>query len=362
MRICFILSTLWLSGGVRVVIEYANGLARRGHQVSLVFPDGTQDATVLPEIDSTVRLLSAPFALPDPQKAGLMRLARATWSLANTVPEVDWVISTHTPTTVAGWIASTLLRRGKSVWFNQDYLEMFTDRPIETWLYRHALRWQRAALVVSSHSKAEMLEFGPGPVFVVGDGLSQAEFFKPLPEVDLGHMQRDFRPILFLGDMRPRKGLFDFLEAAQIVFQRVPGIKLWIVSKDKCDINPQVPYEFFYRPPRDQLAHLYATCDLFVSASWWESFGLPVLEALACGAPMVVTDSRGVRDFAKPGENCLMTPPQNPTLLADAMVKVLTDSELAWRFRRAGPVTAAEFTWERCIDRFETALDATRRC
>ncbi|HMR68482.1 MAG TPA: glycosyltransferase [Anaerolineae bacterium] len=77
---------------------------------------------------------------------------------------------------------------------------------------------------------------------------------------------------------------------------------------------------------------------------------------MACGAAVGLTDSGGVRPFARPEENCLMVPPRQPELLAKAIEHVLTDPALADRLRRNGPPTAAQFTWSAAVDRFEQAV------
>jgi glycosyltransferase involved in cell wall biosynthesis len=353
MRISFILPSLWLSGGMRVVVEYANRLTGLGHQIALVIPGNTLDPDMQAELHPDVRVLQSRIARSP--RVGLEQMARLTWSLARAVPPSDVVLSTHTSTTAAGLLAGRLFRRGRLVWLYQDYREMFIEKPFEDWLMRHALRWHEAALVVSGYSEQELHSYAPGRVVIVGEGLSHPELFQPLPAA----AQRSAgtrRTILFLGDMRPRKGLFDFLQAAELVYGKVRDIELHIVSKETCTIESDVPFEYVYRPTRAELARMYATCDLFVSASWWESFGLPPLEAMACGAPVVLTDSRGVREYARPEENCLIVPIHDPAALAGAMVRVLTDADLVERLRRNGPPTAARFTWERAVDRFEQAL------
>jgi len=353
MRISFVLSSLWLSGGVRVIVEYANRLTRRGHQVTLVGPGGTLDSHMLAELIPNVTVRESRVARQS--HVDLIQKFRLTCSLARAVPPSDVVISTHTPTTVAGLLASRLLRRGHLVWLYQDYREMFIDRPYEDWLMRHALRWHELALVPGEYSRQELNMYSPGQVVVIGNGLSHSDVFRPLP-VEECHDVDDRRTILFLGDMRPRKGLFDFLKAAALVQERVRNIMLRIVSKEDCHISSDIPFEYIYRPTPAELARMYATCDLFVSASWWESFGLPPLEAMACGAPVVLTDSRGPREYARPGENCLMVPPSDPKVLAEAMTRVLTDGALAEHLRRNGPPTAARFTWDSAVDRLERAL------
>ncbi len=353
MRISFILSSLWLSGGVRVIVEYANRLTARGHQIALVVPGDTLDPDMLNEMDTRVSVRQTRLARGP--RSNVLQMIRLMWSLARAVPPSDVIVSTHTPTTAASLLAGRLLRRGRLVWLYQDYREMFIGRPYEDWLMRHALRWHKCALTVSDYSRRELTTYSPGKVIVVGEGLSHPELFHPLSDESYHHASSQ-KTILFLGDMRPRKGLPDFLQAANLIYERLRDIKLLIVSKEDCQIESSVPFEYIYRPTRVELARLYATCDLFVSASWWESFGLPPLEAMACGAPVVLTDSGGVREYARHEENCLMGPARDPAALAGAMWRVLNDPTLARRLAANGPPTAARFTWDRAVDRFEAAI------
>lgn len=355
MRITFLLSSLWLSGGVRVVVEYANRMTRRGHQVVLAAPGGTLDPDMERELEPGVGISQSRVARDARSGQDPLAIGRLAWSLATAVPPSDVVVSTHTPTTVAGLLAGRVQRKGHLVWLYQDYEEMFLARPLEAWLLRHALRWHRAALVVSSYSRQELLRHAPGDVVVVGEGLSHAALFRPLPAGSKPSSDGK-QTILCLGDMRPRKGLLDFLQAVELVYRERQDIRLQIVSKEPCDIQSSIPFEFVFRPDRAELARLYAACDLFVLASWWESFGLPPLEAMACGAPVVLTDSRGVREYARPGENCLMVPIRQPPALAAAILRVLDDPVLREQLRCQGPPTAARFDWQSAADRFETAL------
>jgi glycosyltransferase involved in cell wall biosynthesis len=360
MHISFILSSLWLSGGVQVIIEYANRLTARGHQITLVAPGGTLDSDMLKKLvcDVNVRqsqVARGPGLNISQRDANPIQMIRLTWSLAQTVPPSDVVISTHTPTTVAGLLAARLLGRGRLAWLFMDYREMFAGRPYEDWLMRHALRWHERALVLSDSCRQELNTYSPGDVIVVGVGLSDQELFHPLP-IKAGQSVDRQRTILFLGDTRPRKGLSDFLQAAFLVYERLKDIRLLIASKEDCQIESGVPFEYIHRPTRAELARLYATCDLFVSASWREGFGLPPLEAMACGAPVVLTDSGGVREYARPGENCLMVPTRDSAAMAGAMYRVLSDPVLARRLAANGPPTAAKFTWDRAVDRFEGAI------
>jgi len=353
-RVSFILSSLWLSGGVRVVIEYANHLAREGNHVRLVVPRGAVDKDIVSELASSIAVVESKKGRKRDKAFSPFAGFGLAASLARAVPQSDILISTHTPTTAATLLATRFVRKApKAAWLYQDYMEMFTKRPAEQWLVRNAGRWHQVILTISRSAKKELDAFYSN-VVVVGEGLSHARHFTP---VYRPRPSRRRNNILYLGDMRPRKGLQDFLQAAGLVREKLEDIRLTIVSKDKCEINTPIPSTFVYRPSRRQLAGLYQSCDLFVSASWWESFGLPPLEAMACAAPVVTTNSRGVLEYAKDGENCLVTPIKNPEQLAAAMLKVLTSPSLAAHLSRNGPPTAKAFSWEKAAERFVSCLN-----
>jgi glycosyltransferase involved in cell wall biosynthesis len=355
-RFTFILSSLLLSGGVQVVVEYANRLSKRGHEVVLVSPGNARSEEITALLDKEVQLQEV-MELVNPS---LMHYKiRLAWTLAKAVPDSNYIISTHTPTTIVTLIAKLCLRKkGLPIWFYMDYPGMFSNRKIEQILMRFALLWHKKALTLSSFSKDELygITSSHKPVHVIGLGISNRDCFNLLPPVKIIKTRNDTRAILYLGDHRRRKGLYDFISAMEIVKSKFPDIELWFALKDEGSIPTTLSYERFDRPTVMLLADLYKSCDLFVSASWYEGFGLPPLEAMACGAPVVLTDSGGVREYAIHNHNCIITPPKDHTALSQAIITVLSDSELEQKLRKNGPLTAAHFTWERSVNALEQAL------
>lgn len=96
----------------------------------------------------------------------------------------------------------------------------------------------------------------------------------------------------------------------------------------------------------DQLLALYRAADLFVFPSRYEGFGLPALEAMACGAPVVAASTGALPEVV--GEAALSVDPRDTDALAAAIARALTDADLRARLRVAGPERAARFSWERC--------------
>jgi glycosyltransferase involved in cell wall biosynthesis len=97
--------------------------------------------------------------------------------------------------------------------------------------------------------------------------------------------------------------------------------------------------------PAEDLVALYNLADLFVFPSLYEGFGLPPLEAMACGLPVVASTAPALREVLD--DAALLVHPQDVVALAEAMAAALGDEALRSRLREAGLRRAAQFSWER---------------
>jgi glycosyltransferase involved in cell wall biosynthesis len=97
--------------------------------------------------------------------------------------------------------------------------------------------------------------------------------------------------------------------------------------------------------PGDELPWWYRAADLFVYPSLFEGFGLPVLEALACGTPVITSAASSLPEVA--GDAALLVSPEDTAAWAEAIGRVLGDPDLRARLAKAGPRQAAAFTWSR---------------
>jgi glycosyltransferase involved in cell wall biosynthesis len=186
------------------------------------------------------------------------------------------------------------------------------------------------------------------------------------------------RYLLFVGNREPRKNLPTLLAAyRELLGGRVPeagrgawgsavpllvlvGPPGWGEALDLAGL----PAEAVRTPgylPEDQLARVVAGAAALVFPSWYEGFGLPALEALACGTPVVASDLPALREVL--GGQAELTPPGDAAALADALARVLEDpgGEPARTARRAH---AAGFTWAACaqatLTAYRRALEAAR--
>jgi glycosyltransferase involved in cell wall biosynthesis len=153
--------------------------------------------------------------------------------------------------------------------------------------------------------------------------------------------------VLFVGTVEPRKNIHRVIEA----FRRLDRTDLELVLAGpqgwREDLGASVAgrVRWLGPVPRDHLECLYAAADAFVYPSLGEGFGLPVLEAMAQGAPVVTSAGTATEEVA--GEAAVLVDPTDVDAIAAGLHRVLDDRELAATLRSAGPTRAATFTWDR---------------
>jgi glycosyltransferase involved in cell wall biosynthesis len=160
--------------------------------------------------------------------------------------------------------------------------------------------------------------------------------------------------VLFVGGADPRKNHQIFLEAAEMVRKKL-GSRMLVLAGSP--IHPFGSYEESARrrsltekvlcPGRlsmTDLQLLYSSTDLFVFPSLYEGFGMPVLEAMACGAPVLTSNSTALLEIA--GDAAMLTDPQDARALGEAMICVLEDEPLRTALKAKGFARAKQFSWE----------------
>lgn len=166
--------------------------------------------------------------------------------------------------------------------------------------------------------------------------------------------------VLFVGTVEPRKGLPVLADAMARVGRAdvtlvVAGPAGWGTAADRHLAAVPGPVLRTGWIPTGELDALRAGASVCCLPSWAEGFGLPALEALAAGAPLVT--SAGTASAEVAGDAALLVPPGRADLLADAIRTVLDDVDLAASLRAAGPLRAAGFRWS---DTAAAVLDAYR--
>ena len=164
--------------------------------------------------------------------------------------------------------------------------------------------------------------------------------------------------VLFVGGNMQRKGLQELIKAAPLVVKRRPDIRFCVVGRDNnmpkmlqlCrQLGVDSRFVFLGWLPNEEVRKLYLEASVFVMPSLSEAFGVALLEAMASGAPVVATRVGGIPEFVEHGVNGLLVEANNPEELAEALLTVLEDTNLAARLGQQGRVTAQRFGLEQML-------------
>jgi glycosyltransferase involved in cell wall biosynthesis len=226
-----------------------------------------------------------------------------------------------------------------------------------------ALSTRRAThvIAVSRNTRQDLIEsldLPEGKISVVYSGASSD--FRPMPESEREAFRRarfGGRPmILHVGTLQPRKNIDVLIRAFATARRRagIPhvlalvGARGWMYEDlfglvEREGVTEHVQFVDFV--PSEQLPLWYNSADLFAYPSAYEGFGLPVLEAMACGVPVVTSASSSLAELA--GDAAITVPPGSQEALELALMRVLGDESLRAELHGKGLSRAAEFTWTR---------------
>jgi glycosyltransferase involved in cell wall biosynthesis len=151
------------------------------------------------------------------------------------------------------------------------------------------------------------------------------------------------------------KGGNDFIKAITRLKNQL-DFELTLTLPDSANFTPPLPCRTTTASTDQMLGQLYGEADLFVYSSYFEAFGLPPLESMACGTAVVTSDCGGNRDYTRNGENCLVVPPSDIDQLTGAMYRLLTNDSERQRLAASSLAFSQAWTWQRTADQVEAFL------
>jgi glycosyltransferase involved in cell wall biosynthesis len=255
-----------------------------------------------------------------------------------------------------------------AIYRNRDWFP--ARQPLSTgWIVPRSLRNADALIAVSENTKRDIeaiFEVPASRISVVPEAVSNA--FRPLGPEDLAEARARLklpeRFILFVSTIEPRKNLTTLLDA-------------WAMMRDRPALVVIGGWGWRYEPIRARMERLGAglhhidgldPADLpavynlalaLAHPAWYEGFGLPPLEAMACGTPVVVSDRSSLPEVV--GEAGLVVPADDAAAWTRALEAVIGDGRLAAELRRRGIVRAAEFSWGRSAELTWRAIEGVVR-
>lgn len=222
----------------------------------------------------------------------------------------------------------------------------------------HTVRWADAIIANSENTRRDLVRLLHIPterirtIYLGVDGSFHAPTDRDTLEAVRSHYQLSQPLILYVGTLEPRKGIDTLIAAFAQLAGDLPhsliiaGKRGWYTETlfrqaESTGLGERV--RFLDYVAAEHLPALYGLANLFVFPSRYEGFGLPVLEAMACGTPVVCSNASSLPEVA--GEAALLVPPDDVDALAEAMARALRDAALRQRLVSLGFGQARRFTW-----------------
>lgn len=219
---------------------------------------------------------------------------------------------------------------------------------------KRAVAQSRDIFVVSKYWRDALKREYARESVIAYNGLDSSDF-EPLPK-----RKSEVPTVLFVGGLEPRKGLEDLIRAMKLVVSGVPSARLNVVAKTGFRGTEQwIEYEslahrlglieridFHESVSQETLLGFYSDCDVLALTSKNEGWGLVLMEAMACGKPVVATRVGGVPELVEDGTEGMLVEAGDVKGIADSVTKLLHDPALRARMGRAGKRRVKKFSWD----------------
>lgn len=296
--------------------------------------------------------------LPVPFGGAIARIPVSPWlpaQMGEILANEDFdILHLHEPFTPMICLSALL----KSNCINVGTFHAYHNKPRVYWLgkpiFRRWLPRLHGKITVSKPALEYVSRHLPGDYRIIPNGIDTQHFCLDAPQ------RKEFADgkinILFVGRLEQRKGLGYLLNACAKIKNSLPNFRLIAVGpgtvlrlryeklvKDM-GLTDNVVFAGFV--PSDELPSYYHSADIFCApATGGESFGIVLLEAMACGKPVVATNIQGYAGVLAHGEEGLLVPPRDEESLAHALLSLLNDKSLRLQMGAKGRIKAEKYSW-----------------
>ena len=353
MKITFVLPTLSLTGGIRVVSIFAELLRKRGHSVFAISVPHAQ-ASLRQQVKSLLRgrgWISTPENEPSFfDNLGVEHKITDRWRPIEDkdVPDADVVVATWWET--AEWVAKLSPSKGAKAYFIQHH-EVFDYLPkgrVEaTWMLpMHKITISQWLVDLAR------TQYQDDKVSLAPPSVDTKQFYAS---------PRNKQSVPTVGILYSKiywKGTDIALKAFSLAAEKIPNLRLVAFSSEAP--SPELPLpanaEYVIQPDQDKIKDYYSKCDAWLLASRSEGFGLPIIEAMACRTPVISTPAGAAPEILSGGTGILLKS-EDPEEMAKAIERSCQLPNAEWQaMSEAAYAKVINYSWEDATEHFEAGL------
>jgi len=353
MKITFVLPTLCVAGGIRIISIFAERLRKLGHSVFVISPPHPKPS-MRQQVKSLLR--GRGWISPYEKEPSFFDnlgvenkiIERYRPIEDKDVPDADVVIATWWET--AEWVAKLSPSKGAKAYFIQHY-EVFDylpkDRVEATWrLPLHKIMLSQWLVDIARE------KYGDSQVSLALPSVDTKQFYaSPRNKQSVPTVGMMYSTIYW-------KGTDIALKAFSLAAAKIPNLRLVAFGTGAPSSELPLPAntEYVIQPDQDKIKDYYSKCDAWLLASRSEGFGLPIIEAMACRTPVISTPVGGAPEILSGGTGILVRA-EDPEEMAKAIESICQLPNSKWQaLSEAAYAKVKNYTWEDATASFEAAL------
>lgn len=313
-KVCFILETTDISGGVRVVLEYISMLNKAGHDAFILSLDGLNNTRW--------------SGMPD------IRVISFNDNQYGELENIDFLFATFWTTTkflniIPAKNKCYLVQSDERLFYNDPKVKLQVENTYRLHVnYFVVAKWLQTMLAKEFNKESILLP----------NGIDLSVFY---PDAPLCGKDNRRPRVLLEGPISVAfKGVHDAYQAIKDI-----DCEIWIVSSHG---KPPIGWQydkFFEAVSQDEMRGIYNSCDILLKMSKVESFSYPPLEAMACGCAVVTSKVSGAIEYARHGENMLVVPIGDILQAKKGVLSIINSKEIKERLVKGGFATVNSINW-----------------
>ena len=327
LNITYVMTWTGVCGGSKIILEHANRLTKRGHSITLISHDNKPDWF---ELDTSVKFIQVP------------------WGdiLCEKIPKnTDVIVATY-------WreIYECVEQKiAPVIYFEQGDFHLFDAEKMNNRLYNYinkGLKTINYIYTVSNFAKEKLKEVYNVEAEVIPNAVDDRIFYyQP-------HKENAIPNITIIGSESAEfKRIQNIIDAVKIIKGKGYNIQLNWITPTEPEKNKDI--KAIVNPKQKIIGDTLRNTDIYVCASMYESFCLPVLEAMTCGAAIITTNNGGNMDFVKENENALLIEKDNIDDIVNKIEILLNDKNLRDRLIKKSLEEACKYSWNITINKIE---------
>ena len=311
-------------GGSKIILEYANRLAKKGHKINIVTYDEYPDWY---ELSDKINFVKVP----------------ENEDIEKYIPNSDVVV----PTSWKCIRKAIKANKGPVAFFEQGGSHLFEiDRlsEIKRKVVHDRMQLPPFIYTVSKYSAEKIEEIYGKSSSIIYNALESKIFYPREKERD----EKETSITIVGSEDFKFKNVGEVLEVIRELKEKYQ-IKLNWITQTEPKINIKEGKNAIVNPEQKIIGDVLRNTDIYICNSEYESFGLPTLEAMTCGATVITTDTGGMRDFVIDRENALVIKHHNKEDMKEKIEMLINDKNLMHNIAQKGIITASKFNWNNTI-------------